>query len=156
MGARYFALISGIIFIAIGIFGFIPGMVATPGTGGPDVVLNAGYGYLLGAFPINILHNLVHLAVGIWGAASYPSYMRARTYSRGLAIFYGVLAIMGLLPVLNTTFGLIPIFGNDVWLHALTALIAAYFGFKTPTSAELREHERELVTGRSRSRANRL
>ena len=38
---------------------------------------------------------------------------------------------MGLIPGLNTTFGLIPIFGNDVWLHALTALIAAYFGWGT-------------------------
>jgi hypothetical protein len=153
MGARYFALISGIIYILVGIFGFIPGMVATPGTGGPaGIVVNAGYGYLLGAFPINVLHNIVHLAVGIWGVAAYRSYIGARNYARGLAIFYGVLAIMGLLPVLNTTFGLIPIFGNDVWLHALTALIAAFFGFKTPSTADLREHERELVTGRSRNR----
>jgi hypothetical protein len=152
MGARYFALISSIIYIAIGIFGFIPGMVATPGTGGPDVAVNAGYGYLLSTFPVNVLHNLVHLAVGIWGVASYRSYIQSRNYCRGLAIFYGILAVMGLLPVLNTMFGLIPIFGNDVWLHALTALIAAFFGFKTPTSQELREHQRELVGGRSRQR----
>lgn len=148
MGVRYFALISGIIYILIGLFGFIPGMVATPGTGGPDVAVNAGYGYLLGTFPVNILHNIVHLAVGIWGLVAYRTYTGSRNYSRGLAIFYGVLAIMGLLPVLNTTFGLIPIFGNDVWLHALTALIAAYFGFKAPTPADLRTHEREVVTGR--------
>lgn len=152
MGARYFALISGIIYIAVGLFGFIPGMVATPGTGGPDVVVNAGYGYLLSTFPVNVLHNLVHLAIGIWGVASYRSYIQSRNYCRGLAFFYGVLAIMGLLPVLNTTFGLIPIFGNDVWLHAITALIAAFFGFKTPSSQELREHQRELVTGRPRNR----
>lgn len=149
MGARYFALISGIVYILIGIFGFIPGMVATPGTGGPEVVVNEGYGYLLSTFPVNLLHNIVHLAVGAWGLLSYRSYVKSRNYSRGLAIFYGVLAIMGLLPVLNTMFGLIPIFGSDVWLHALTAIIAAYFGFKRPTPAELREHERDLVTGRS-------
>lgn len=152
MGARYFALISGILYIAVGLFGFIPGMVATPGSGGPDVVVNAGYGYLLSTFPVNVLHNLVHLAIGIWGVASYRSYVLSRNYSRSLAILYGVLAIMGLLPVLNTTFGLMPIFGSDVWLHALTALIAAFFGFKTPTAQELREHERELVTGQSRHR----
>lgn len=152
MGARYFALISGIIYVLIGIFGFIPGMVATPGTGGPEVIVDAGYGYLLEAFPINILHNLVHLGVGIWGLVAYRSYVQSRTYARGLAIFYGVLAVMGLLPVLNTVFGLIPIFGNDVWLHAVTAAIAAYFGFKTPTPADLRTHEREVVAGRSRNR----
>jgi hypothetical protein len=152
MGARYFALISGVIYVLIGLFGFIPGMVATPGTGGPEVIVNAGYGYLLELFPINILHNLVHLAVGVWGILSYPSYVRSRNYARGLAIFYGVLAIMGLLPVLNTMFGLVPIFGNNVWLHALTAAIAAYFGFKTPDPATLRNIEREVVTGRSRNR----
>lgn len=151
MGVRYFALISGIIYILIGLFGFVPGMVATPGTGGPEVVVGAGYGYLLSTFPVNVLHNLVHLAVGIWGVVAFRSYLQSRTYSRGLAIFYGILAIMGLLPVLNTVFGLIPIFGNDVLLHAITALIAAYFGFKTPSPAELRTHEREVV-GRSRSR----
>ncbi|OUL35764.1 hypothetical protein BV372_09890 [Nostoc sp. T09] len=152
MGARYFALISGIVFILIGIFGFIPGMVATPGVAGPAIVFKAGYGYLLKTFAINVLHNIVHIAVGIWGLVSYRTYIRARNYGRGLAIFYGVLAVMGLLPVLNTVFGLIPIFGNNIWLHAITALIAAYFGFKTPSPAELREHEREMVSGRYRDR----
>jgi uncharacterized membrane protein YuzA (DUF378 family) len=152
MGARYFALISGIIYIIIGLAGFIPGMVATPGAGGPDVAVDAGYGYLLSTFPVNILHNIVHLLVGLWGVSAYRSYIQSRNYGRGLAIFYGVLAIMGLVPVLNTTFGLIPIFGSDVWLHALTALIAAFFGFKTPSPQELRDHERELVGGRPRNR----
>jgi hypothetical protein len=152
MRARYFALICGIVFLLLGIFGFIPGMVATPGTGGPAVEVKAGYGYLLEAFAINVLHNIVHIAVGIWGLVSYRNYITARNYARGLAIFYGVLAIMGLLPVLNTVFGLIPIFGNNVLLHAITAVIAAYFGFRTPSVVELREHERDLVSSRSRKR----
>ena len=134
MGARYFALISGIVYVLVGILGFIPGMVATPGAA-PQLAVNAGYGYLMGLFPINILHNIVHLAVGFWGLLSYRRYSSARTYCRGLAIFYGLLTIMGFLPVLNTTFGLIPIFGHDIWLHAVTALIAAYFGFTGTRSA---------------------
>jgi len=43
---------------------------------------------------------------------------------------------MGLLPATNTTFDLIPIFSNDVWLHAATALIAGYFGFLAPEKME--------------------
>ncbi|BAY12281.1 DUF4383 domain-containing protein [Calothrix sp. NIES-2098] len=152
MGARYFALICGIVFLLVGLFGFIPGMVASPGTAGPALAVKVGYGYLLKAFAVNLLHNIVHIAVGIAGLVSYRTYIRSRNYARGLAIFYGVLAVMGLLPVLNTVFGLIPIFGNDVWLHAITALIAAYFGFKTPSPADIREHEREMVTGRYRDR----
>ena len=60
---------------------------------------------------------------------------RARTYARGLAVFYGLLAVMGLIPGLNTTLGLIPVFGHDVWLHALTAAAAAYFGWAAPVDA---------------------
>jgi hypothetical protein len=46
-------------------------------------------------------------------------------------VIYAVLVVMGLIPVLNTTFGLIPIYGHDIWLHAVLALIAAYFGFRS-------------------------
>ncbi|KYC40683.1 hypothetical protein WA1_23870 [Scytonema hofmannii PCC 7110] len=152
MGVRYFALISGIVYVLLGLFGFIPGMVATPGTGGPEVLIKTGYGYLLELFAINVIHNIVHIAVGVWGLISYRRYIRSRSYARGLAVFYGVLAIMGLLPVLNTVFGIIPVFGHNVWLHAVTALIAAYFGFKAPDAVTLREQERSMASGRSRNR----
>ncbi|WP_369294387.1 DUF4383 domain-containing protein [Escherichia coli] len=46
---------------------------------------------------------------------------------------------MGLFPPTQSTLGFIPIFGNDVWLHAVTAAIATYFGFiATPDLLELR------------------
>jgi hypothetical protein len=54
---------------------------------------------------------------------------RARTYAKVIAISYGGLVILGLIPGLNTLFGLVPIFGHDVWLHAVLAIPAAYFGF---------------------------
>ena len=37
--------------------------------------------------------------------------------------------IMGLVPGLNTTFGLIPIHGANVLLHAFIAIAATYYGF---------------------------
>jgi hypothetical protein len=132
---RAFALAAGIVYLAVGVLGFVPGITQPPPSGAPDVAIDAGYGYLLGLFPINVLHNLVHLAIGLWGVASYKSFGASRIYARGLAIVYGLLAIMGLIPGLNTTFGLIPIFGHDVWLHALTAAAAAYFGWLAPVDA---------------------
>lgn len=150
MGVRLFALISGAIYVIVGILGFIPGLVTAP-TIAPDLAVDAGYGYLMGIFPINLLHNIVHLVVGILGLLAYRSYASSRTYSKGLAIFYGLLAIMGFIPVLQTTFGLIPIFGNDIWLHALTALIAAYFGFiARPSFSTTAGEERATVGGRNR------
>ena len=46
-----------------------------------------------------------------------------------LAVAYALLAVLGVLPATQTTFGLIPIYGNDVWLHALIALAAGVIGF---------------------------
>ena len=36
---------------------------------------------------------------------------------------------MGLIPGLNTVFGLIPLHGHDVWLHLILAAAAGYFGW---------------------------
>jgi hypothetical protein len=135
MNARTFALVIGIAFLGAGILGFVPGMVHAPHPGAPGLRVDEGYGYLLGLFPVNVLHNIVHLLVGIAGIAAYRTLPGAIRFSRGLAIFYGLLAVMGLLPVLGTTFGLIPIFGHDVWLHAVTAAAAAYFGWVEHSTA---------------------
>jgi hypothetical protein len=130
---QYFALAAGIIYLLVGLMGFVPALV-TQVPPPPDLAVHSGYGHLMGLFPINILHNIVHLAVGVLGILAFRSHSGSRTFSRGLAIFYGLLAIMGLVPLMNTTFGLIPIFSHDVWLHAATALVAAYFGFMAPAS----------------------
>ena len=129
MMTRRFALIVGIVYLVIGIAGFIPGLVQ--GQDYPDLAIDAGSGALLGLFPVNVVHHLVHLLVGILGIAAYRAFDSARLYSRGLAIVYGVLAVMGLISAANlhTMFGLTPLFSHDVWLHAGTAIIAAYFGW---------------------------
>ena len=125
MMTRRFALVVGIIYLVIGIAGFIPGLVQ--GQDYPDLTVDAGSGALLGLFPVNV----VHLLVGVLGIAAYRAFDSARLYSRGLAIVYGVLVVMGLISAANldTMFGLTPLFSHDVWLHAGTAIIAAYFGW---------------------------
>jgi hypothetical protein len=129
MMTRRFALVVGIIYLVIGIAGFIPGLVQ--GRVYEDLVVTTGAGDLLGLFPVNVVHHIVHLLVGVLGIAAYRAFDTARLYSRGLAIVYGVLAVMGLISAANldTMFGLTPLFSHDVWLHAGTAIIAAYFGW---------------------------
>jgi hypothetical protein len=130
MSVRTFALVFGIVFLAVGILGFIPGINQMHGGDDPNLVVeNPGHGHLLGLFHVNVLHNLVHVLFGIMGLVMYRRTDSAVLYARIVAIGYGLLTIMGLLPVLRYTFGLIPIEGNDVWLHALLAAVAAYFGF---------------------------
>jgi len=131
---RYFALFCGIVFTLAGILGFVPGFTPPASAEAPPLTVSAGYGYLLGLFPINVLHNLVHLSIGVLGFAATRTASAARTFSRGLAIFLGALTIMGLMPALYTTFGLVPLYGHDIWLHGIEAVAAAYFGFVAPAA----------------------
>lgn len=136
MLTRYFAAVVGAIYLAIGIAGFIPGLTQPPPAGAPGLAIDAGYGYLFGLFPINIVHNLVHLAIGVWGLASFPKWGASRAFARGLTMVYALLAVMGLIPGLNTMFGLAPLFSHDIWLHAGTAAVAAYFGWAHRDASE--------------------
>ena len=133
MVLRRFALIYGIVFLLVGILGFVPG-VNQMHTGPHDDlrVTGPGHGMLLGLFHVNVLHNLVHLLFGVWGLIASRDMAASRMYARGVAIIYFVLAVAGMIRGLNTLFGLVPIEGHDVWLHFLLALIAAYFGFMAP------------------------
>lgn len=142
MTTRYFALVVGVVYVAIGILGFVPALRTPPPPAADQLAVTAGYGLLFGLFPVNVVHNTVHLGIGIWGIAAYATYPAARLFARGLAMIYGILAIMGFFPVLRTTFGLAPLFGHDIWLHALTAIVAAYFGFREPVAVERTHAER--------------
>jgi hypothetical protein len=129
MTTRRFALLWGILFLVVVASGFVPGLLHPPHPGDPDIAMDSMYGRALDLFPVNLLHNVVHLIFGIWGVAAYRSYGAARTYARVVAVVYALFAVMGLVPGLDTTFGLVPLFSHDVWLHAVLAAGAAYFGF---------------------------
>lgn len=127
MSIRIFAIAFGVIFLLAGLAGFIPGL--SPEHAHPDMVVTSASRLALGLFPVNVLHDLVHLAFGVWGLVAARTVVGSRIYARGVAVIYAALTILGLIPLTQTTFGLVPIGGNDVWLHAGLAIIAAYFGF---------------------------
>jgi Domain of unknown function (DUF4383) len=130
------ALVFGIVFVLAGLSGFF---AAPPPPDAPPLTVEQGHGLALGLFPVNTLHNVVHLLFGVLGiAASRGALVSARGYFRLVAVAYALLVVLGLLPATHTTFGLIPIWGNDVWLHALLAAGAAYFGFVVPATARVR------------------
>jgi len=146
MNSRSFARVIGIMFLTVGVLGFIPGLKSPPPLSAPHLAVEGGYGLLLGLFPVNWIHNLVHLAVGVIGWSSSRTMVDARRFARGLTFFYGTLALMGVIPALNSLFGLAPLFGHDIWLHAGTAAVAAYFGFGQRMEAmETRERYRRAA-----------
>ena len=129
MALRAYALLMGVVFGLVGILGFTPGAVHSVHMDSPALVVDEGYGLLLGLFPVNVLHNIVHLAFGALGVAAYAGLLRPLNYARLVAVSYGALTLMGLVPGLNTVFGLVPIYGADVILHVALAAVSAYFGF---------------------------
>jgi len=129
MFTQRFAMIYGIVFLLIGLAGFVPGLTV-PHTH-PDVRVTSGLGLVMGLFPVNVLHNLTHLVFGAWGLGASRSHSGAVLYARVVTIVYALLTVMGLVGAgnLHTAFGLVPLYGHDIWLHGALALIAAYFGF---------------------------
>jgi hypothetical protein len=134
MTTRTFALIFGIVFLLAGAAGFIPGLLHPVPANAPALTVGTGYGYLLGLLPVNVLHNLVHVLFGVLGLVAYAGKMSPRLYAQIVAVSYILLTILGLLPLTNTLFGLVPIFGFDVWLHLALGLVAAWFGFMPASS----------------------
>lgn len=129
MNARRFALWFGIAYLGAGILGFVPAALR-PMPETDALAVTAFSGYLLGLFPVNFLHTLVHIAAGAWGIAASRSMAGARTWAKTMAVLFGVVAVMGLIPELKTVFGLMPLHGHDVWLHGLFAILSAYFGWR--------------------------
>jgi hypothetical protein len=135
MKTRTFSLIIAIVFLLIGIAGFVSGLL-TPPDPAHDLKVQSHFGFLMGLFPVNILHDAVHILFGIGGILAYRSFSGARAYSKVVAVVYAVFTVMGLIPGLDTTFGLVPLYGNDIWLHAVIAIVAAWFGFSRVSESE--------------------
>jgi hypothetical protein len=114
------AQLFGVVFLLIGILGFVAGGLSM------DANMDTAP-KLLGLFPVNALHNVVHLLFGVWGLMAARTVAGATQFAKVGGAIYAVLAVLGL--IAPTTFGLIPIGGNDVWLHAVLAIILLAVGF---------------------------
>jgi Domain of unknown function (DUF4383) len=110
----------GILYVAIGILGFVPGITSD--------------GLLLGIFAVNTLHNIAHLALGavlIWGSMSAA----ITTVNKAMAVVFGVLVIASFIaPILEQ----LPLNPPDTILHLASAAITAYLGFMAPSVAASR------------------
>lgn len=126
---RNAARIFGGIYLLVGILGFVPGLTAPM----PGATMG-GMSLLLGLFPINPLHNIVHIIIGIGGLVVAGNLANARAYFKSLAVVYGLLTILGLIPATSNVFGLVPLGSWDIGLHLITAVAAAYFGWSASES----------------------
>ncbi len=133
--AQRFAQVFGVIYLVVGIAGFIPVPPLLVGDLPPPII-GPFDGYLLGLFAVNWFHSLTHLLIGAVGLAIYRSPAAAMTYALALGVAYTLLFVIGLVTDLSAFGGLLPLNGTDDVLHIATALLAfgAYFASRGAAS----------------------
>ena len=105
------ARLVGIVFLLVGIAGFIPG-ITTNLYDGLELAGDDGNAELLGLFQVSVLHNIVHALFGI-GILMAATVEGARTFLLGSGAIYVVLFVLGILGGGDW----VPINDADNWLH---------------------------------------
>jgi arginine exporter protein ArgO len=117
---RKVTLAIGVVFLLVGIAGFIPGIT----TNYSDLKF-AGHqsdAKLLGIFEVSVLHNIVHLLFGVVGLAAARTARSAATYLVGGGIVYAVVWLYGLLVGQESSANFVPLNTADNWLHFVLAV----------------------------------
>jgi hypothetical protein len=122
------SLLFGVVFLAIGILGFVPGITRVE--------------HMLGIFHVNAAHNAVHILTGLIALmAGLASEHAATLFFRIFGVVYGLVAILGFAYGDQPIFGLISNNVADTWLHVGVATVSLLLGFavKETTGARLSE-----------------
>lgn len=109
-------LAFGVIFILVGIAGYVPALA-------PD-------GKLLGVFAVNGPHNLVHLATGVVAlAVALWSPANLSLFFKVFGVVYGLVAVLGFFAGEQPLLGVIAHNMADTWLHVAIAAVSLWLGF---------------------------
>ncbi|WP_432486556.1 DUF4383 domain-containing protein [Kineococcus sp. SYSU DK018] len=129
------SLIVGAMFVVVGIAGFIPGITTNYGQlewAGPD-----SQAMLLGIFMVSILHNLLHLGLGVLGLVAAKSASAARSFLIAGGLVYAALWIYGLVVAEESQANFVPLNNADDWLHLVLAVGMILLGLVLPRRVEL-------------------
>ena len=126
--AQILAAIFGLVFLLVGIAGFIPGI--TSDAGDLAVAGTDSHAELLGLFQVSVLHNVVHLLFGVGLlAAARPTW--ARLYLVGGGIVYLLVAAYGLIVEKSSDANFLPVNTADNALHIGLSLALLGAGLAT-------------------------
>jgi len=117
------ALVVGVVFLLLGLLGFIPALT-------PD-------GKVLGLFAVNGLHNMVHILSGVaFLVASQRSDWSSLTF-KVMGVVYALVTVLGFLAGDGgSILGLIIVNTNDNFLHLVLTAAFLYFGFGVPAGRD--------------------
>lgn len=113
------SLIFGIVFVIIGIGGFLPFLVTKD---------SMGMNLLLGLFMVGGVHNIIHLASGVGALLGSKSNKYARLYFQIFGVVYGIVTIIGFVQG-HTVLGIFPVNLADNFLHLVISALSLYLGF---------------------------
>ena len=117
---RTAAILFGIVFLVVGVLGFVPAFTTDMG----------GMPMLLGIFHVNTAHNIVHLASGaVFLLCGMAGAGASRTFFRIFGIVYAIVAILGFMNGDKPLLGLISSNMADTWLHVGLAAVMLIIGF---------------------------
>lgn len=109
------ARLVGIVFILVGILGFIPGI--TTNYGDMKFAGNTSDAELLGLFQVSILHNIVHLLFGVVGVLLSRTWEGARNFLIGGGVIYLLLGIYDAIVKQSVDANFLPSNNGDTYLH---------------------------------------
>ncbi|THV42797.1 DUF4383 domain-containing protein [Glycomyces buryatensis] len=142
------AVIVGLAFVIVGVLGFLPGI-----TTGFDGITFAGHeseAQLFGIFEVSVLHNLVHLFLGLLGMFMSWYVAGARLFLLGGGLLYLLLGIYGFFVGGSDAGNFLPMNTADDWLHvgfgvAMVALgvLLPWVPSRKPKPAPAERKERE-------------
>ena len=139
MATRLFALCGGLIYTILGILGFIPHFLWEPEMSRlrmDHARFHAGW--LGGFIPVNWPHNILWLIIGVGGIVAFAAYAWSKAFSRGLFVVTILFTFVGLLPLgIGSLWRFLPLNSWNVLIHAVTAMLAWYYGFVYPHGKEL-------------------
>jgi hypothetical protein len=118
------AWVFAIVFILIGVLGFIPGLTTED---------NDGMHRLLGIFMVDGTHNVVHLLSGVLALIAAQRESWSRLYFQIFGIIYALVTVLGFLGGSPTkVLGFLQANTADHFLHLVIAAASLYLGFLMP------------------------
>lgn len=118
--AQMFAMVFGAVYLLVGIAGFFVAEEFTGGSVDDKLIL----------FPVNHLHNIVHLLIGAAWLGASRAHATAKSANLGIGVVYLLVALLGFagLGFMEELLNIHGAGSADNFLHLVSGAAAVYFG----------------------------